>query len=258
LLFETLEKAPGAYSTGTESHVSIERIPEFHPANRMWHSNSLGVEDARGAPAQQLVDGFYRDVRDRDGNPPTGPVRMIEKTPKNALRIPFFASLWPDSSFIYLYRDVRPTLASMMEAWASGRFRTYPGLPGWVGYPWSLLLVPGWQDLIGRPLPEIVAHQWAITTQTMIDDLSALPPARVRAIDYADFVAEPDKRIAALARSLDLDWDVKLGSEMPKSRYTVSSPNPEKWRRLEQIINPVLPIVSGADRRAREFCKEFG
>ena len=82
------------------------------------------------------------------------PVRMLEKTPKNALRVPFLARVFPEARFIYLHRDPRPVLASMMEAWQSGRFRTYPNLPGWTGLPWSLLLVPGWRDLLGRPLHE--------------------------------------------------------------------------------------------------------
>jgi hypothetical protein len=141
LLFETMEQAPGLFSIGTESHIAIESIPAFHPGNRMWHSNRLTAAEAATPAARRLADGFYSELRDRDGHRPDGPARMIEKTPKNALRIPFFAALWPDSAFIYLYRDVRQTLASMMEAWASSRFITYPHLPGWTGYRWSLLLV---------------------------------------------------------------------------------------------------------------------
>ena len=100
---------------------------------------------------------------------------MLEKTPKNALRVPFFDAIWPDAYFVYLYRDVRRTLASMMEAWASGAFRTYPRLPGLARLPWSLVLVPGWRELIGRPLPVVVAHQWARTTNILLDDLSQVP-----------------------------------------------------------------------------------
>ncbi|HKX91108.1 MAG TPA: sulfotransferase [Sphingomicrobium sp.] len=257
LLFETMEQAPGLYSIGTESHVAIERIPEFHPATRDWHSNRLTAEDAAGPAAAALQDGFYGELRDRDGNRPRGSVRMLEKTPKNSLRIPFFAALWPDSLFVYLYRDVRQTLASMMEAWVSGRFITYPQLPGWSGYRWSLLLVPGWRQLGGRSLPEVVAHQWAITTNIMIDDLRALARDRVRALDHGDFLAQPDARIAALTHSLGLDWDRPVGGSLPLSKYTVSRPDPDKWRRLEHLITPVLPIVAEADDRARAFVAEF-
>jgi hypothetical protein len=77
--------------------------------------------------------------------------------------------------FVYLYRDVRQTLASMLEAWASSAFQTYPELPGWPGAAWSLLLVPGWEELKGLALPAIVARQWATTTDILIDDLNDLP-----------------------------------------------------------------------------------
>lgn len=253
LLFETMEKAPGLYSIGDESHGAIESVPDFHPATRMWQSNRLTAEDAKAGPVERLANNFYNHLRDRGGRPAIGPVRMLEKTPKNALRVPFFNAVWPDATFIYLYRDVRQTLASMMEAWASGRFRTYPQLPGWTGYPWSLLLVPGWQELKGQPLPVIVAHQWSITTKILLDDLAALPQEHVRALRHADFVADPNTRIPALARSVGLEWDRDLGSGLPLSKYTMTRPSPDKWRRLEREIEEVVPIVAEADARARAF-----
>jgi len=257
MLFETMEQAPGLYTIGTESHVAIESIREFHPASRMWHSNRLDAEDAQNQAASILAERFYGQLRDREGRPAQGAVRMLEKTPKNALRIPFFDALWPDSIFIYLYRDVRETLASMMEAWASGHFRTYPRLPGWSGYPWSLLLVPGWERLRGQPLPVVVAHQWAITTHTILNDLAALPRQRVRAVHYSDILTDPHTRIPALARSVGLEWDRELAATLPLSRYTVSPPNADKWRRLEHQITQVLPIVAEADDRARAFAASF-
>jgi hypothetical protein len=33
-----------------------------------------------------------------------------------------------------------------------GTLPDYPNLPNWTGLPWSLLLVPGWQQLVGQPL----------------------------------------------------------------------------------------------------------
>lgn len=257
MLFEAMEQAPGLHTIGTESHVAIESIPEFHPASHGWHSNRLSAKDAQGPAAEMLAGRFYDQLRDRDGAPAAGSVRMLEKTPKNALRIPFFDALWPDSMFIYLYRDVRETLASMMEAWASGHFRTYPRLPGWSGYPWSLLLVPGWEELRGQPLPVVVARQWAITTRTILDDLAALPRERVRALRYSDVLADPQTSVAALARSVGLEWDRELARTLPLSRYTVSRPGAEKWRRLEGVIARVLPIVAESDERARAFVASF-
>src|SRR5947209_1566962 len=46
LLFETLEQAPGLYTTGQESHWAIEDIPGLSPPERGWSSNRLTAEDA--------------------------------------------------------------------------------------------------------------------------------------------------------------------------------------------------------------------
>ena len=253
LLFETLVNAPDLYSTGRESHARIERVADFHPRKRGWTSNRLTSEDASEDAVETMAELFYNGLRDRDGNTPSGPVRLLEKTPKNALRVPFFDAAWPDSHFVYLYRDARQTLASMMEAWTSGRFRTYPNLTGWSGYPWSLLLVPGWRELVGGPLPEIVARQWATTTSILLDDLEQLPSERVQVISHGDFTAAPQPSIEALASSLDLGWDREFGESLPLSSMNVSKPDPDKWRRLESLIDPILPIVEEADARAREF-----
>jgi len=59
--------------------------------------------------------------------------------------------------------------------------------------------------------------------------------------------------VEKLARSLDLGWDRQLGSELPLSKTTVSRPDPEKWRQLTHLIEPVMPIVESADARARVF-----
>ena len=44
-------------------------------------------------------------LRDFQGQPlraDTAALRVLEKTPKNALRIPFFAELYPDARFVFL------------------------------------------------------------------------------------------------------------------------------------------------------------
>jgi hypothetical protein len=258
LLYETLEQAPDLFSIGDESHWIIEEIPGLSPHQRSWSSNRLTAEDARGDVPEKLAESFYRHLTSRERKVPNGRVRMLEKTPKNALRIPFLDAVWPDSRFIYLYRDVRQAFYSMWEAWRSGGFVTYPQLPGWRGAPWSLLLIPGWQRLNGMQIPEAVAHQWAITTETMLDDLEKIDPARVEVVDYSRFLGEPQGEIERLAKALGLSWDRPLGDTLPPSKTTVSAPDPDKWRRIAQVVEGIWPIVEKADRRAREFLKSRG
>ncbi|MEO6256017.1 MAG: sulfotransferase [Sphingomicrobium sp.] len=253
LLFETLAQAPGLYTVGGESHGVIERISGLTPAARGWSSNRLTAEDATPEAVEQMAAAFHERLRDRAGNAPYGRARMLEKTPKNALRVPFLDAAWPDAMFVYLYRDPRQTMASMIEAWTSGRFRTYPRMPGWDGPPWSLLLVPGWQRFKGWPVPQIVAQQWAITTRTLLEDLARLPRERVRVVVSSEFLATPQAEMERLAYSLDLGWDRPLTSELPLAKHTVSRPDPDKWRAVEDLITGVWPVVEQADADARAF-----
>jgi hypothetical protein len=256
LLFQTLIQSPGACSIGGESHGLIEGIAALHPQANGWESNRLGPADASEAVVEELSRRFLVTVKDRDGRPAGPHLRMIEKTPKNSLRIPFFDAAYPDSTFVYLYRDPRQTLSSMMEAWRSGRFRTYPRLPDWTSPPWSLLLVPGWRGFRTVTLAEIVARQWAAATDILLDDLAGLPPERVRALSYDAFVEAPQAVVSGLCDSLELAWDRSLHGPLPFSQTTVSAPDPEKWRANEAAIGEVWPIVAAAAARARAFLDE--
>ncbi len=254
LLFEALARAPGLYTIGGEGHAVVEGIAGLDPAARGHDSNRLLAADASAAVAAELRLGYARRLADRERRrPQTQAVRMLEKTPKNALRIPFLCAVFPDARFIYLHRDPPAVLGSMLEAWESGGFRTYPDLPGWSGPPWSLLLVPGWRDLIGQSLAEIVAAQWAATTSCILDDLESLPGERVCVARYDALLADPESELERLAAALGLGWDRPLRGPLPLANHTVSRPQPDKWRRREEEILGALEKVAEVAERARRF-----
>lgn len=253
LLFETLSGAPGLYTTGDESHELIEGIAGLSPAQRDYDSNRLRELDASGPVAVELRQRFRERLHDRDGNTadPTTSIRLLEKTPKNALRIPFLREVFPDARFIYLHRDPRQVLGSMLDGWRSGGFRMYPDLPAWRGPPWSFLLVPGWRELIGKPVEDIVAAQWQRTMQAMLDDLDAMPADRWIGIDYARFLQDPQRETSRLCAWAGLDWDRTLDAQLPLSRYTLTAPDPDKWRRHAEAIEPRLAALAPLVQRAR-------
>lgn len=252
LLFETLMRAPGVFTIGSESHKLIETIPALQVPNRGFDSNRLSAADATPDVVAELRRRFLVACRDRDGVPPTAGqrFRLLEKTPKNALRIPFLRQAFPEARFVYLHRDPRQVLASMIEAWQSGRFRTYIDLPGWPHPYWSLLLTPGWRALAGQPLPGIVAAQWRAATGILLDDLASLPAQRWCTICYEAFVAAPQVEITRLCDTLDLHWDLTLDQTLPLARYTLSPPDANKWRQLAPEIEPLLPPLQDLIERA--------
>ncbi len=254
LLFETLARAPGVYTIGGESHAVIEGMPELSPTSNGLDSNRLTAAEATPEVAAALRQRFDAALTDRAGlPPPAGRIRMLEKTPKNSLRVPFMRALFEEAVFVYLYRDPREVMGSMIEAWQSGRFRTYPDLPGWQGLPWSLLLTPGWRQLSGRDLGEIVAHQWETMTRLLLDDLAELPRERLVIARYDRLVADPAAEIARVCTQVGLGWDQPISGSLPLARHTISQPGPEKWRRHAGLIEPQLERLSATMARAERF-----
>lgn len=253
LLFETLARAPELYTIGRESHRVFESLPGLHPAQRGFDSNRLTAAEATPAIVTALMANFAQGLRDRDGVPPrAGTVRLLEKTPKNSLRVPFLRAAFPDANYVLLYRQPHEVLASMIEAWQSGKFQTYPNLPGWTGPLWSLLLIPGWRELIGRPIEEVVARQWACTMDTLLDDLQDLPASRLSTVRYDAFLANPQVHAEQICRAAGLRWDSILDA-LPLSKTTLTPPDPDKWRKHEAAINRVLPSIRGTIERAERF-----
>jgi uncharacterized protein (TIGR03032 family) len=246
LFFETLALAPGTFTLGGEGHAVFDRIPSLGPEQRGFDSNRLLAADADPAVVRSLESLLHDRVRDRYGQPPPAGVRglrLVEMTPRNALRVPFLARAFPEARFVYVFRDPRATISSAVEVWRSKTFVTYPDLPGWEGEPWSLLLVPGWRELSGRPLEELVARQWQITTRTLLDDLEALPPERWCVASHDDLVERPAEEIARLCHFLGLGWDHELRAR------TVPAPEPG----TAAVVDGVLGKVQAEMERARDL-----
>ncbi len=258
LLFEALSRASGLYTIGGESHLVIESIEPLHPAQRDWHSNALAAGDATPSVVRRLDESFAAQSRDRDGRPPFGraPVRLLEKTPKNALRVPFLAAAYPDASFIYLHRQPEPAISSMINAWRSGRFVTYRRLPQWPG-SWSMLLVPGWRQLLGAPVEEIAAVQWSTTTEILLDDLESLGRDRWCVASHERLLADPDGECRRLAERLALTWDRPVVDPLPLSSTTLDAPDPDKWRRDKQLIDAVRSRFERPAARAAELVTDL-
>jgi uncharacterized protein (TIGR03032 family) len=255
LLFETLAQSPSVWTIGGESHRLIEGVPTLSPADRGWDSNRLSATDATPEVVERLEAAFLAELRDRDGNRPgdaTG-LCLLEKTPKNSLRVPFLAKAFPDARFVYLYREPHESLASMMAAWESGRFVTYPQLPGWDGPPWSLVLTPEWRALNGADLAEVVAEQWRMTSEILLHDLAKVPEDRWAVTGYHNLVADPQGEITRLCDFLDLEWDRELTPGLPLSRHTLTPPRPDKWKEHAAALDPVLERTEAVARRGREW-----
>lgn len=258
LLFETLAEGPEIWTVGGESHQFIEGLKPLHPVAGGIRSNRLVERHAGPRIVELLRRRFARFLQDRDGrrfvdNPGIRNLRFLEKTPKNSLRQPFLDVVFPGALYIWLYREPRGNISSMMEAWRSGKWVTYPRLPGWHGLPWSLLLPPGWEKMDARPLERVCAFQWESANRIILDDLEKLAPQRWTACDYQSLIDDPAEVVGRICRFAGVTVDDRLArrlsARLPLSRYTQTPPDAEKWRKNEREILSVLPSLEDTQLR---------
>jgi hypothetical protein len=256
LLFETLAASDQIVTVGGEAHWLVESVDELRVGAPGIDSNRLSadaysVELARRMHAslsEKLVDSAGRPANALDG------LRFLEKTPKNSLRIPLFSRVFPDAQFIFLWRDPRANLSSLMEAWRSGDWQTYRELDGFEG-PWSMVLPPGWRALNGRPVEEIAAFQWESTNRIVRDDLAVLPGDRWTAVEYSELIREPQATVERLCAFLGIEVDpalrARIEAPLPPARYTQTPPAADKWRMNATLIERVLPRVASTWERLK-------
>ncbi|WP_428311186.1 sulfotransferase [Hydrocarboniphaga sp.] len=243
LLFETLACTTQLWTVGGEAHWLVEGIDQLAPGAPGIDSNRLLAAHATPEISALIKSRLAQKLINQGATVLPDMFRSLEKTPKNSLRIPFFNEIFPDALFVFLWRDPRENVSSIIEAWKSGGWITYPRLPQWQG-PWSLLLPPGWQSMRNQPLAEIAAFQWDSTNRIIMDDLSAIDPQRVLTVNYAELLQSPGMTIQRICSFAGLQFDAELKQRttrpLPSSKHTLTPPAPDKWLSNSGSIVPIL------------------
>jgi hypothetical protein len=177
-------------------------------------------------------------------------IQLLEKTPENCLRLPFLEALFPEIKVIFLIRDGRSNVFSLMEGWRQPYL--FPGykvpkrirIPGYNRDRWAFTLIPGWDDLLHNPLEEVCAQQWIQCNQAVIDHESTgnVPYLRVR---YEDLISQPYEVIQSISSFIEVPIDEnfrKLKEGLPNINI-LSSPQPKKWLQERKTIEHVLPLM---------------
>lgn len=223
---------------------------DYHPALRGWESNVLRADDVEPIPAARIQREFF--LVTGKGK------RLIDKTPRNAGRVGFINALFPDARFVFLQRDGRDNVNSLINAWRTPRYRTYaipdghsiPGVdPKW----WKFVLYPGWREDASGPLEVVCAKQWAISNDLASDAARKIEPERWILIRYEDLVANPEDQIGRLMSLLELPYEDAVGAKASSTRTTaintVTPPEMGKWRRenpqeIKAIFGLIAPTMS--------------
>lgn len=267
LLYEQLALQSGFWTVGGESHGVFRAFPKLIAENEHLDSGALNESHADTETCDLLRHCFVSLLRNnrgepylmtsQDSRPPH--VCLLEKTPRNALNIPFLRVVFPEARFVFLYREPRQTLASLIEAWTvglqSGRFQTFRNLPDWDRPGWCFLLPPGWRALRGKSLAEIAAFQWQMSNEQILRDLRQLPAERSCVVDYQSLLDDPPEHLRRICDFANQAADrlPASGEVMPLSRTTISPPNAEKWKRHEREISEVLPPLLATIQKLERF-----
>ena len=254
LLFETLSNNQELWHINDESHGIFESIPQLKIENNEHLSNILTKNDyskniehqIKSGFISKLVNNYWGPYNDLSNNHKPTQIRLLEKTPKNALRIEFLSEIFPDARFIFLYRKPEANISSIIEGWKSGNFVTYPQLPNWNHqYPWSYLLPKGWQDFNELTLADIANFQYQSANQAIINELSRLESSQFTCVAYEDFIDNKYDQLKNICEFSEIPFGPKMqalanDSQLPLSRFTVDPPSPEKWKKNELEMQNIL------------------
>jgi hypothetical protein len=160
--------------------------------------------------------------------------------------IPFLRAVFPDATFVYVHRQAADALTESLAAWRAGTAVTYPALPGWTGPGWSFLLVPGWRELIGRPLAEVVTEQWIRTMRILLADLEGLPPPLWCVTEHDALLEDPRSELDRLLGFLRLRTTPAAAAALGRAASGVVSAD----RRIapEELVPYLARTVELADR----------
>jgi hypothetical protein len=232
-------------------------------ANRPIRNARVQVLDALAGPDWRARDDRWPDIdrsllqeqmlllRQRQA----GRVVRIEQDPRMSLNVSRLADWFPKAQFIYLYRDVRESLGRMLSRWQSAGSPHRSGVTLADGRPWRGPLPPGWSRWTKRPLPEVVAWQWATTTTRALDALEVLAADRWCVASFDRLLTDTDHEYRRLRRFLDLRRPVTAVPTFATPGEL--SPDPRLWRPHADALTPdVLKLAAlPADRAVRLFAE---
>lgn len=242
MLYAILRRSAELTNWPGEAHEVWEA--DFHPALRGWSSNALEAVDADGPEGERIKRSFLLVTGGRK--------RLIDKTPRNALRVGFIDRLFPDARYVFLVRDGRDNINSLINAWRTPRYRTYrlpephriPGVdPDW----WKFTLYPGWRADVEGPLEVVCARQWKASYDAAASAFEAIPE-RVHEVRYETFVDDPVAGTQAICAFLDIPFGDEVAAKADEARSrpvnVVTPPERGKWRRENPAeIEHILPLI---------------
>ncbi len=251
-MFRNLAEHPVTWSLYEESQEIFYRHYPIDP-----EVGDRIVEDPTPEVAAQVIEDFYRQAHNKEAftehpllrlvprkalQRPMNvlykrpPLRLVEKTPANSLRIPFLARLFPDARFIFLLRRAEDVISSLMQGWKRW---SHTGAGEWTYNGWHYIVPPGWRDWRDRSLQEICAFQWMESIRIAWDDLNEHCQDRFLLARHEEAILDPIDTYNRILEFCELPPSSHFDAQLVKADKRVfthggTKPRHDKWRDLHE------------------------
>lgn len=251
--YETLAAAPQLISFGYE-------IPQFWnglygPPNNGWDSEAAGAAQARPEHRAAAFRYFFQRL---------GRGWVLDKTCINTLRLPYLHRLFPQARFVFIHRDGRDNISSMIDGWRLGRTDGGFGLQQFFGpFPepvainggefreWHFFLPPGWRDYNRASLEDACAFQWVSANRLALDARRDIPAEQWIQLRYEDLFERPVEMFREVFERLNIPFDAELRSRCANLQPTSivkGAPQQQKWKAhnpevIERILDRIRPTM---------------
>jgi hypothetical protein len=251
--YETIAASPHLLSFGHE-------IPEFWdglwgPQHQRWASEAADAAAARPEHRRAAQRYFFQRL---------GPGRVLDKTCINVMRVPYLHRLFPEARFVYIHRDGRDNVSSLMDGWLHdghfalskvlGPFPCEVGIDGGHFNDWSFFLPPGWRDYNDAPLEEVCAYQWSTANRLALEASRQVPPEQWTQLRYEDIFDRPLAMFREVFERLQIPFDDEIRRrcatlDARPTSIVGGAPRKHKWKehhaaRIERILPMIRPVMA--------------
>jgi hypothetical protein len=241
-VYKVLGMSPHIASMNKESHHFWNLL--HPPEEKNWDSHVLAAENVGERDQDNVSRYYFRTL---------GARRFVDKANQNCFRIPYLYKLFPSAIFLYVKRDGRDNINSLIHGW--GRPDEYGNwshsLPANVQIEngkytrWCFFLFPQWRSFLNASIEEVCAEQWIKANEAVISAKPLIPSSQLVEMFYEDILRDPVETFQRVFEKLDLTFTDEIRhhcSNLSLKPYNAfSPPRLNKWKdenreKIERII----------------------
>jgi hypothetical protein len=188
------------------SHPDVMYVFE---AVTIWEQGGMGENESHRLTAAHATPDIKEAIHRWAETTGRDALMLVEKSPRNILRIPYVREIFPQARIIHIVRDGRDVACSMV--------------PGCGRDEWSHLRPPSWKTFFDRYSgPTRCAIAWKEIMEIGLQDLANVPHVQIR---YEDLIASPESVARQIFDYMGLDMRSTVGDFCRRISNDTASPH---------------------------------